>query len=63
MASPEAHARRLARALARQRRAGEAVPIALPMARTHRLPPELGAIAAALPGLLAAAFESWESSG
>jgi hypothetical protein len=37
--------------------------MALPMHRTHRLPPELGAIATALPELLRNAFNSWESSG
>ena len=37
--------------------------MALPMNRTHRLPPELGAIATALPELLRDAFKSWESSG
>ncbi|KDA02633.1 hypothetical protein [Hyphomonas oceanitis] len=63
LAAPEAHAKRLARTLERQRRAGEAAPMALPMTRTHRMPPELGAIATALPELLRAAFKSWESSG
>ena len=63
LAAPEAHARRLARTLERQRKAGEAAPMALPMTRTHRLPPELGAIATALPELLREAFKSWESSG
>ncbi|MEH6489905.1 hypothetical protein [Hyphomonas oceanitis] len=63
LAAPEAHARRLARTLERQRKAGEAAPVALPMTRTHRMPPELGAIATALPELLRAAFKSWESSG
>ena len=63
LAAPEAHARRLARTLERQRKAGEAAPMALPMNRTHRLPPELGAIATALPELLRDAFKSWESSG
>ncbi|MEH6807521.1 MAG: hypothetical protein V7651_01635 [Hyphomonas oceanitis] len=63
LAAPEAHARRLARTLERQRKAGEAAPMALPMTRTHRLPPELGAIATALPELLRNAFKSWESSG
>ena len=63
LAAPEAHARRLARTLERQRKAGEAAPMALPMTRTHRLPPELGAIATALPELLRDAFKSWESSG
>jgi hypothetical protein len=63
LAAPEAHAKRLARTLERQRKAGEAAPMALPMARTHRMPPELGAIATALPELLRDAFKSWESSG
>tara|TARA_R110001606_G_scaffold112112_1_gene238813 strand:- start:100 stop:696 length:597 start_codon:yes stop_codon:yes gene_type:complete len=63
LAAPEAHARRLARTLERQRKAGEEAPMALPMTRTHRLPPELGAIATALPDLLRDAFKSWESSG
>ena len=63
LAAPEAHAKRLARTLERQRKAGEAAPMALPMTRTHRLPPELGAIATALPELLRDAFKSWESSG
>tara|TARA_R110002020_G_scaffold475934_2_gene714654 strand:- start:3703 stop:4278 length:576 start_codon:yes stop_codon:yes gene_type:complete len=63
LAAPEAHARRLARTLERQRKAGEAAPMALPMTRTHRMPPELGAIATALPELLRNAFKSWETSG
>ena len=63
LAAPDAHARRLARTLERQRKAGEAAPMALPMTRTHRMPPELGAIATALPELLRDAFKSWESSG
>ncbi|KDA02925.1 hypothetical protein [Hyphomonas oceanitis] len=63
LAAPEAHARRLARTLERQRKAGEAAPMALPMHRTHRMPPELGAIATALPELLRHAFKSWETSG
>ncbi|MEH6810185.1 MAG: hypothetical protein V7651_15110 [Hyphomonas oceanitis] len=63
LAAPEAHAKRLARTLERQRKAGEAAPMALPMTRTHRMPPELGAIATALPELLRNAFKSWESSG
>jgi hypothetical protein len=33
------------------------------MARIHRLPPELGAVATALPGRLRATPETWESSG
>ena len=63
LAAPEAHAKRLARTLERQRKAGEPAPMALPMTRTHRMPTELGAIATALPELLRAAFKSWESSG
>ena len=63
LAAPEAHAKRLARTLERQRKAGDAAPMALPMTRTHRLPPELGAIATALPEILRDAFKSWESSG
>ncbi|MEH6489748.1 hypothetical protein [Hyphomonas oceanitis] len=63
LAAPEAHAKRLARTLERQRKAGEAAPMALAMNRTHRMPPELGAIATALPELLRNAFKSWESSG
>tara|TARA_R110002167_G_scaffold9312_1_gene42628 strand:- start:64 stop:660 length:597 start_codon:yes stop_codon:yes gene_type:complete len=63
LAAPEAHARRLARTLERQRKAGDPAPMALPMTRTHRMPPELGAIATALPELLRDAFKSWESSG
>mgnify|MGYP003648720387 FL=1 len=63
LAAPEAHARRLARTLERQRKAGEAAPMALPMTRTHRLRSELGAIATALPELLRDAFKSWETSG
>ena len=63
LAAPEAHAKRLARTLERQRKAGDPAPMALPMTRTHRLPPELGAIATALPELLREAFKIWESSG
>ena len=37
LAAPQAHARRRARALDRQRRTGEAAPMALPMPRTHRM--------------------------
>ena len=63
LAAPEAHAKRLARTLERHRKAGDPAPMALPMPRSHRLPPELGAIATALPELLRDAFKSWESSG
>ena len=62
LAAPDAHARRLARTLERQRKAGEARPFVLAMPRTHRLPPELGAIATALPEILKAALKSWDNS-
>ncbi|KCZ93300.1 hypothetical protein [Hyphomonas johnsonii] len=62
LAAPDAHARRLARALQRQRDRGEARPVALPMPRTHRMVPELGMIATALPGLIRTALESWDNS-
>ncbi|KCZ91750.1 hypothetical protein [Hyphomonas johnsonii] len=62
LAAPDAHARRLARALQRQRDRGEARPVALPMTRTHRMVPELGMIATALPGLIRTALESWDNS-
>ena len=60
--NPELHARRLARSLERQRKAGAPKPVALPMASAYRLRPELGAIATALPGLLSAALERWDNS-
>jgi hypothetical protein len=63
LADPAAHAKRLARSLARQRRRGEPKPCVLPIARTYRLPTELGLIANALPVQLDIALESWESSG
>jgi hypothetical protein len=63
LAAPEARAKRLARTLERQRTVGEARPVAMPMKRTHRMPPELGAIATALPELLRDALKSWETSG
>ncbi len=60
--TPDLYAKRLARSLARQRKRGDPKPVALPMASTYRLRPELGAIATALPGLLSAALEKWDNS-
>ena len=34
----------------------------MPTASAHRLRPELGIVAVALPGLLGAALESWDNS-
>lgn len=62
LADPQAHAKRLARALARQRQAGEAPPMILPMPRVHRMRPGLGLIATALPGLIAEALSGWDNS-
>ncbi|HPE49667.1 MAG TPA: hypothetical protein PLR76_14785 [Hyphomonas sp.] len=61
--APERYARRVARVLERRRRAGEALPICQPSTGTHRLRPELGAIATGLPAMLAAAFQRWNDSG
>ncbi|KCZ93339.1 hypothetical protein [Hyphomonas johnsonii] len=62
LAAPEVHARRLARSLERQKRRGDPRPCALPMVGTYRLRPELGIVATALPGMLAAALESWDNT-
>ena len=59
--NPEKYAVRVARVMERQRRAGAPRPLCLPM-QTHRLKPELGAIAAGLPMLLADAFTRWNDS-
>ena len=59
--NPEKYAVRLARVMERRRRAGAPRPICQAMP-THRLKPELGAIAAALPMLLADAFDQWNNS-
>ncbi|WP_375209186.1 hypothetical protein [Hyphomonas jannaschiana] len=58
---PERYAVRVARVMERQRRAGEPRPFCPPM-KTHRLKPELGAVAAGLPMLLAEAFGRWNDS-
>jgi hypothetical protein len=63
LTDPAAHAKRLARSLARQRRRGEPKPCVLPMAKTYHLPTELSIIANTLPVQLDIALESWESSG
>ena len=52
-------AERLARTLQRQRAAGLARPYVLPMAKTHRMPPQLGLMAGALTVRLRAAFADW----
>ena len=59
--NPEKYAVRLARVMERRRRAGAPRPICQAMP-THRLKPELGAIAAALPMLLVDAFDQWNNS-
>ncbi|HAE28307.1 MULTISPECIES: hypothetical protein [Hyphomonas] len=59
--NPETYAVRVARIMERQRRAGAPRPLCLPIA-THRLKPELGAVAAGLPMLLADAFGRWNDS-
>ena len=63
LAAPEAHARRLARTLARWKKKGEPRPVCLPVAGAYRLRPELGLIASALPGLVTAALGSWPGRG
>ena len=59
--NPEKYAVRVARVMARQHRAGASRPLCLPIP-THRLKPELGAVAAGLPMLLADAFGRWIDS-
>ncbi|MCA8900202.1 MAG: hypothetical protein KDA53_03035 [Hyphomonas sp.] len=63
LTDPEAHARRLARSIARQRRAGRPRPFVFAQAGRHRLRPELGVIAALLPELLNAEFAGWYDPG
>lgn len=60
---PQAHAKRLARSLERLRRKGEARPVCMPDTGAFRLRAELGLVATALPGLINARLETWESSG
>jgi len=59
--NPEKYAVRVARVMARQRRAGAPRPLCL-LVPTHRLKPELGAVAAGLPMLIADAFGRWNDS-
>lgn len=61
--APEAAARRLARTLERMKARGEPRPVVGQSVSAYRLSAELGAAAAALPGLVRAALETWESSG
>jgi hypothetical protein len=56
-------AKSLARTLARWQAAGEAKPVILPMAKVHRLSPQLGLIASALPMLIAQALKTWPDTG
>ncbi|HIG23427.1 hypothetical protein [Henriciella sp.] len=60
---PERLARRMARHLARLRTAGEIRPTCLPQPGLHRLSAELGALAACLPALIAAALSDWYDTG
>lgn len=60
---PERLARRMARHLARLRAAGEIRPTCEPQPSLHRLSPELGALAACLPAMIAAALSDWYDSG
>ncbi len=60
---PERLARRMARHLARLRTAGEIRPTCAPQPGLHRLSPELGALAACLPALIAAALSDWYDTG
>lgn len=60
---PERLARRMARHLARLRAAGEIRPTCAPQPGLHRLSPELGALAACLPALIAAALSDWYDTG
>jgi hypothetical protein len=60
---PERLARRMARHLARLRAAGEIRPTCVPQPGLHRLSPELGALAACLPAMIAAALSDWYDTG
>ncbi|MBR9808874.1 MAG: hypothetical protein GYB49_16805 [Alphaproteobacteria bacterium] len=60
---PDAHAKRLAHAIARQREKGEPAPHVLPLASAFRLRPELGILSAALPGMIRARLQdAWNTS-
>ncbi|MEZ5947610.1 MAG: hypothetical protein R3C04_12310 [Hyphomonas sp.] len=61
--APEAYAKRLAITIRRWRATGEPKPHVAPMAGRHRFAPDLGLIAAALPGLLAKALGDWPDTG
>ena len=63
LANPDAAAKRFARAIERVKAKGDPKPYVGPPKSAFRLSPELGALAVALPGLLNAAMETWESSG
>ena len=63
LAHPDRLARRMARHLARLKRAGEPRPVCLPMDGLHRLSPALGLIAAALPAEVSAALATWYDTG
>ncbi|KCZ55433.1 hypothetical protein HY29_11965 [Hyphomonas beringensis] len=56
---PDAHAKRLARCIARQKQAGEPAPQIMPIASAYRLRPELGIVSAALPGMIRALLQDW----
>ncbi|RIJ30856.1 hypothetical protein [Henriciella algicola] len=60
---PERLARRMARHLARLRTGGEIRPTCAPQPGLHRLSAELGALAACLPALIAAALSDWYDTG
>jgi hypothetical protein len=60
---PERLARRMARHLARLRAAGEIRPTCAPQPGLHRLSPELGALAASLPTMIAVALSDWYDTG
>ena len=61
--APDRLARRMARHLARLKRAGEACPVCWPLDGLHRLDAGLGLIAAALPHAIAEALSGWYDSG
>jgi len=60
---PEAHARRLARTLARWRKAGEPAPVCVQLGFEHRLRPDLGIVARALPHLIRQGTAAWNDTG
>ena len=57
--APEAAAVRMARALQQMQAREEPRPLCLPQTGSYRLGAELGIVAAALPGLIAAALSGW----